>query len=307
MTEENNMDLKDMESVVALVEQGSYVKAAEVLFISQPALSRKITALENELKVRLFERSSHGIKATGAGQRFYSDAKALLSLRDNLERDMKDERQRLNTLLLIYSANGHVPFAAEMIRKARQVCPSIKLIANTHFEMIQQIGRPLQIQELLFLNYCELLFLSEQEYTEDIRQYADSLLLEPGGLCAFVRSDHLLANRKTIAIDELQDQQLLLPSDVFAPTLIHAMNSALGYPEKTVAATSPTDFRMKVISENLIGIMPWSSRNIQDEYMRCLPIREITKGFGLQLVWRKEKKSDALNLFLKNIIPLYQK
>lgn len=301
------MDLKDMESVVALVEQGSFVKAADVLFISQPALSRKISALENELKVRLFERSSHGIKATGAGQRFYSDAKALLSLRDNLERDMKDERQRLNTLLLIYSANGHVPFAAEMIRKARQACPSVKLIANTHFEMIQQIGRPLQIQELLFLNYCELLFLSEQEYTTEVRQYADCLLLESGGLCAFIRSEHPLANRKTISIEELQNQQLLLPSDAFAPSLIHAMKSALGNPEKTVSATSPTDFRMKVISENLIGIMPRSSRNIQDEYIHCLPITEITNGFGLLLVWRKEKKRDALDVFLKSIIPLYQK
>lgn len=53
-----NFDLNDLQAFRAVVEQGSFRKAADTVRISQPALSRRIEKLEDALGVRLFERTT---------------------------------------------------------------------------------------------------------------------------------------------------------------------------------------------------------------------------------------------------------
>ena len=73
------MELRHLRYYVAVVEEQSFTKAAEKLFIAQPPLSRQIQNLEAELGVQLFERGSRPLKTTEAGQFFYQHAVKLLS------------------------------------------------------------------------------------------------------------------------------------------------------------------------------------------------------------------------------------
>ena len=73
------MNLKHLKYFVTVVEEQSYTKAAERLFISQPPLSRQIQNLESELGVQLFERGSRPVKTTEVGQFFYLHAVKLLA------------------------------------------------------------------------------------------------------------------------------------------------------------------------------------------------------------------------------------
>jgi DNA-binding transcriptional LysR family regulator len=58
------MDLRHLRNMLAVMEEGSLGKAAERLNISQPALTKSIQRLEEQLGVRLFERKSRGMEAT---------------------------------------------------------------------------------------------------------------------------------------------------------------------------------------------------------------------------------------------------
>ncbi|MCH7335912.1 LysR family transcriptional regulator [Acinetobacter sp. NIPH 2699] len=73
------MELRYLRYFVAVVEEQSFTKAAERLFIAQPPLSRQIQNLENELGVQLFERGSRPLQTTTAGQFLYQHALKLLS------------------------------------------------------------------------------------------------------------------------------------------------------------------------------------------------------------------------------------
>jgi LysR family transcriptional regulator, benzoate and cis,cis-muconate-responsive activator of ben and cat genes len=73
------MELRHLRYFVAVVEEQSFTKAAEKLFIAQPPLSRQIQNLEQELDIQLFERGSRPLKTTEAGQFFYQHAVKLLS------------------------------------------------------------------------------------------------------------------------------------------------------------------------------------------------------------------------------------
>jgi DNA-binding transcriptional LysR family regulator len=73
------MELYQLRSFAAVAEVGHLTRAAERLHISQPALSAQIKALEDELGVVLFERTSGGMVLTGAGQRLLASAEKVLA------------------------------------------------------------------------------------------------------------------------------------------------------------------------------------------------------------------------------------
>ncbi len=73
------MELYQLRSFAAVAESGHLTRAAEKLHISQPALSAQIRALEDELGVPLFDRTSSGMMLTASGQRLLSEAEKVLA------------------------------------------------------------------------------------------------------------------------------------------------------------------------------------------------------------------------------------
>ena len=72
------MDFKTLEYYRKIYEKRSIRQAAAELYISPQGLSRTLYALEEELQVRLFERSVKGLEPTRAGDYFYQEAEKLL-------------------------------------------------------------------------------------------------------------------------------------------------------------------------------------------------------------------------------------
>ena len=85
------MDMSQLRSFIAVAEAGSYIKAADVLSIPQPTLSRQVRTLEIELRACLFHRHGRGVRLTDKGANFLEYARsimhtidaAMLSVRDN--------------------------------------------------------------------------------------------------------------------------------------------------------------------------------------------------------------------------------
>src|SRR5215510_12371140 len=73
------MELYQLRSFATVAEVGHLTRAAEKLHISQPALSAQIKALEDELEVALFERTSSGMVLTAAGHRLLAGAEKVLA------------------------------------------------------------------------------------------------------------------------------------------------------------------------------------------------------------------------------------
>lgn len=77
-----NFDVNELQAFVAVASKASFKAAAEGLFISQPALSRRIDKLEQELGVRLLERTTRRVSLTDMGRQFLVHAQAVM---DELE------------------------------------------------------------------------------------------------------------------------------------------------------------------------------------------------------------------------------
>src|SRR5690554_4948367 len=64
------MNIAELEAFLAVYDEGTYTKAAELLGISQPAVTRRVTLLEHDLDCKLFERGRHGARPTPPGEAF---------------------------------------------------------------------------------------------------------------------------------------------------------------------------------------------------------------------------------------------
>jgi DNA-binding transcriptional LysR family regulator len=73
------MDLRHARTFVTVAELGTVSKAAVHLRVAQPALSRQISSLEQELGLKLFDRVGRRLLLTGAGQQLVSDCRGLLN------------------------------------------------------------------------------------------------------------------------------------------------------------------------------------------------------------------------------------
>jgi DNA-binding transcriptional LysR family regulator len=76
---DKHIDLRRLQTFVTVSEQGTVSKAALLLRITQPALSRQIRGLQDELGIKLFERVGRRLLLTGEGDQFLADCRSLLS------------------------------------------------------------------------------------------------------------------------------------------------------------------------------------------------------------------------------------
>lgn len=72
------MDLRQVQYVVAVVDNGGFTRAAASIPVSQPALSQAVAALERELGIALFDRAGRAVRLTDAGEAFLGPARAML-------------------------------------------------------------------------------------------------------------------------------------------------------------------------------------------------------------------------------------
>jgi LysR family nitrogen assimilation transcriptional regulator len=95
------MDLKQLATFVHVAELGSFTRAASLLKVAQPALSRQVRALEVELHQSLFDRNGRGVTVTDAGQRLLAHGRGILQQVERARLDLDDQRGAATGLLSI--------------------------------------------------------------------------------------------------------------------------------------------------------------------------------------------------------------
>lgn len=116
-------DLISLRSFVAVVESGSFVRAAEQLDVSTAAISRRIAALEQALGSHLFNRTTRRIDITEAGRRFYEDVVNIIQLLGEAEERVRVGRE---------SATGVLRVAAPLSFGIERLAPILPVFMDRH-------------------------------------------------------------------------------------------------------------------------------------------------------------------------------
>lgn len=117
------MDLISMETFVALCRHKSFTKAAEQMYVTQPTISKRISALEIELGVQLLDRTTTRVVLTTAGQILFERCEQLLQLRYDTEKCMSEMRGGIKQVLRIATPPDSI---------IRVVGPAIQQMGRMH-------------------------------------------------------------------------------------------------------------------------------------------------------------------------------
>ena len=126
------MELDQLEAFVAIVRRGGFTRAAAVLHLSQPAISRRIQLLEHEVAAPLFERLPDGVRLSAAGSALLPHAEAVLAaMRDGAEavRALRGEAHGPITLAIVGTL-ASTPLARRL-RRFRARHPAVDLQVRT--------------------------------------------------------------------------------------------------------------------------------------------------------------------------------
>jgi DNA-binding transcriptional LysR family regulator len=117
-----DLDLRRLRYFVTVAEELSFVRAAALLHMTQPALSRQISALEHDLGAQLLERDRRGTSLTPAGQQLLEDAVPLLAASSALERRTRlAGREPARFAIGFMPGVPATPVIAEFTRRAPQL------------------------------------------------------------------------------------------------------------------------------------------------------------------------------------------
>jgi Transcriptional regulator len=118
------MNLKQLEAFVKVVETGSFSKAAKELYLTQPTVSAHISALERELKTRLFIRNTKEVTMSEAGQDLYKYARQMFELECQIAEHFNVQKRD--------SANHCITIAASTI-PAQYLLPDVLMVFKNRY------------------------------------------------------------------------------------------------------------------------------------------------------------------------------
>lgn len=192
------MELRQLRYFVAVAEQANISRAAQKLFLTQPALSRQIKALEGEFGVCLLERSAHSIRLTPAGEALLREVRELLQRADTILERVRAAGQGVRLRV------GYAPSLASGLLSG-----AVEIFAQKH---------PAARVELFDLSSRELLAGLEGDTLDvalTVRQKRDGRGLKWTPLAEVswqlaVNRHHPLARRKEVTSAEVAREPLLV-------------------------------------------------------------------------------------------------
>lgn len=169
------MDTKLIEYVIAIAEEKSLSKAAERLYLSQPALSQRLKKLEDELGTKLFTRERDGLTLTDAGRIYINGGHSILQIKREALRKISS---------LTHSSNNSLRFACaassalECIPAFRKDYPEIELMVRR--------SNSLTAKEDLIMGHADLGVLLTSSLQHSVLEYiplwtGELLLAVPDG------------------------------------------------------------------------------------------------------------------------------
>ena len=120
------MEIRVLRYFLTVVREESITKAAEVLHITQPTLSRQLAQMEEEIGVRLFDRGTRKIRLTNEGLLLRRRAEEILQLVDKTEKELVEQEEQVEGKIAIGCGEvASVQMLPDLIRNFHQKYPLV--------------------------------------------------------------------------------------------------------------------------------------------------------------------------------------
>ncbi|AYO53712.1 LysR family transcriptional regulator [Acinetobacter sp. WCHAc060033] len=291
------MELRHLRYFVAVVEEQSFTKAAEKLFIAQPPLSRQIQNLESELGISLFERGSRPLKTTEAGQFFYQHAVKLLSNAEEVKTMTKRIGLIEKTVTMGFVGSLLYGLLPKIVYMFRQQQPRLKI------ELVEMSTKD-QIQALKE-GRIDVGFGRLKISDPAVRR----VLLREEPLMLAVHTSHSLADSKGTYFADIEDENLFLypshPKPNFS-TQVRNLFSEHGLDPKNLKEVREIQLALGLVAAGEgMCIVPESAKTIQLPNLKYIPLLDSSAKSPIFMAIRCMDESEDIHSLFDCIYQVY--
>jgi LysR family transcriptional regulator, benzoate and cis,cis-muconate-responsive activator of ben and cat genes len=292
------MELRHLRYFVTVVEEQSFTKAAEKLFIAQPPLSRQIQNLETELGTLLFERGSRPLKPTAVGHFFYQQAVKLLSSAEQLKSITMREGVIKRTLTIGFGGSLLYGLLPRVVYLFRQQQPYLK-INMIRMNAMEQV-------EALKEGRIDASFGRVRISDPLIKR----ILLREEPLMIAVHASHALAEKKQgVKLEEIVDENLLLypnrPKPSFS-TQMKGLFSEYGLEPKNLTLVDDIHLALGLVAAGEgLCIVPESAKTIQFKHLEYIPILDDAAVSPVFLIIRNAEDNEYIRSLFDSVYQVY--
>lgn len=197
------MDIQELLTFIRVAETQSFSEAADALYITQPAVSKRIAALESDLNVRLFDRIGRQVHLTEAGLRLLPKAKRIADDLNDIKRSMSLQMEDVSGELLIATSH-HI--GLHRLPKALQQFQKEYPLAEIKIDFTQSEDAHRQVIK----GDAEIGIITLSSHSENML-HAIPIWSDP--LQCVVSLDHPLASQHNVDVVELSKYPCVLPHE----------------------------------------------------------------------------------------------
>ena len=284
------MEIRVLRYFLMVAREENITKAAELLHITQPTLSRQLIQLEKELETKLFERTRHNIHLTEDGMLLKRRAQELVQLADKTEREFRRREEQLSGSIAIGSGEtNNVQVLADIIRKFQAEHPMVQYDLYT--------ANADEIKERIDKGLLDIGLLMEPV---DITKYSFIRLKRKEKWGILVSKDSELSEKSSVTPQDLINVPVFLAQ---RPILRNEIEGWLGeyYDQVRVMGTYNLINNAAVMVEKNVGAAFCFRLENRYDNLRFIPLSPPLET-GAVIVWKKAQAvSRTMQQFIAHI------
>ena len=276
------MNLQQLEYFKIIAETKNFTTASDILSVTQPALSKAISKLEEELDVKLFQREGRNIKITEFGDVFLKYAKGALSEVEKGKLKLKEMKNNSDMIISISSTAcigaTFIPFLISSFFNDNQSTDEIlKGIKNNHVDF----GFISDIKDLDKYNNLEAILVKKEEY----------VLIVP--------KNHPLANKEEVYLSDLKNEYFIAYNNK-SSDVEKSYSDLIGYTPKIYAEPSESSILSGLVAAGAGIAIILNTPLINTNKISVIKIKDKIDDKSIYMVWNKNIIHNKSKMEFKN-------
>ena len=290
------MNMLQIKYFITAVNCLNFTQAADLLYITQPALSRQISAMEKELNLQLFIRSNRSVRLTPAGKVLFEDLRELYSTYERAVERAQSAQRGLSGQLRVGILDG--------TQVDDLLPPVMAFFARTYpyVEISLEYHSFNALASLLYDGGLDLIITLYFDIQNRFNLRFQTI--EKGRDHIAVLRSHPLASRNTVHLSDLKDETFIIVGyndSAISPKLIIDACQGQGFTPKV--RFSPSIQTSMLWVQSGLGVAMLDSRNMLRSYphIKFLDVDQVSDP-SLTAAWHQDNANPALPIFLNALV-----
>lgn len=284
------LETRQLRYFAAVAEELHFGRAAARLHIAQPALSRQIQKIEEQIGARLFERTQRRVELTPAGEVLLARAQHLIEEIARAEQAARRaDAGEIGTLVLGFIHSSTYGLLPGILQRFRRLRPDVQLDLK-EMSMAEQANA-------LARGTIDIGLTRPSKFSSDV----ETLAIFKEGFLAAVPAHHALASSASTPLSRLANEPFIMfpsPTSPLFNASIMRMCEKAGFVPKVTQTATQVHTVIGLVSANMgVAIVPATAKNLHIAGVAFLRIEDDPPPVHVVLAWARQHDTPAMRAF----------